>query len=324
MNHSFFPFDLFTFNEQPGLIGAQLRALQTYSMFPPFPWGQWLYGRLLEQHRDHEGDFIELGVGMGGMSLFLALQARVYKRRMYCLDSFVGLPSGHVEFDNPVFRKGDFGPREDSQTSPWLERLQRGVDELELSKTVTIVPGFFEQTLTTLPRATKYAFMHVDCDLYDGVLLSLETLYDRVVDGGFIAIDDFFHPAQGAIRAATHFFNKRRIHPLYHVSFPYAVVVRKGEVAEITASHFAFDGNLYSLDYLRSDRVFCDALEQCRRRAIANEANLGAAENAGLLLSLLNNNGGAKESEIYGYWYALRDFWGAFYDHRVLRPVFTI
>lgn len=90
--HNYFPFDLFEFCEFPGQLGSDIRMLSHYSMFPPFPWGQWLYGRLIEENiKQIEGDFIDLGVGLGGMSLFLGLRAREHQRKMYCLDSFTGM-----------------------------------------------------------------------------------------------------------------------------------------------------------------------------------------------------------------------------------------
>jgi hypothetical protein len=323
-SHDHFPFDLFAFRDFPGPVGRDIRKLARYSMFPPYPWGQWLYARLIEQNIERvEGEFIELGVGMGGMTLFLALRAREHQRRMYCLDSFTGLPSPHPELDNPVFREGDYGPPEGLVVTQWRERLQMRVDDFGLEEVVEIVPGYFEATLPHLPEQTKFAFVHIDCDLYTSVRPVLDLLYDRVADGGYIVIDDFIHPAQGALRATVDFFNARRIIPYFYVSFPYSVVVRKGEQANIESTHFSLDGNIYSLDYLREDGLFLDALERSWQRATDEDAR-EPMENARILLSLLRSDKKSKRSDIYEYWYALRDFWNGFQDHRYDRPVFTI
>src|SRR4051794_9649731 len=135
--HNYFPFDLFEFRELPGQLGSDIRSLARYSMFPPFPWGQWLYGRLIEDNIQRvEGDFIDLGVGKGGMSLFLGLRARDHQRKMYSLDSFTGLPALHPELDNPVFREGDYGPPDGRAITQWKDRLQNKVKEYGLQDVV--------------------------------------------------------------------------------------------------------------------------------------------------------------------------------------------
>lgn len=324
-NHEFFPFDLFQFVEFPGELGDELRELQRYSMFPPFPWGQWMYARLIENDiAQVAGDFVDLGVGMGGMSLFLGHRAREHRRKMFCLDSFSGLPALHPELDNPVFRQGDYGPPDGLPVTQWEARLRKKVNDYNLDETVQIIPGFFEDTLAEFSSEQKFAFVHIDCDLYTSVRPVLDALYDMVSDGGYIVIDDFFHPAQGALRAAACFFNARQIVPLYHVSFPYTVVIKKGEEVDIDTTHISMDGNIYSLDYLRNDELLIQTLEACFKRASDSDAGAEPAKNAQLLLTLLKSTKSDKVSDIYGYWYALRDFWNGFQDHRHTRPVFTI
>ena len=323
--HNYFPFDVFEFVDFPGPLGDELRELQRYSMFPPFPWGQSLYARLIEEEiAQIEGDFIDLGVGKGGMSLFLGFRAREHGRKMFSLDSFNGLPALHPELDNPVFLQGDYGAPDGREETQWKERLKMRARDYGLQDTIKIVPGYFDDTLAKLDPDQKFAFVHIDCDLYTSVRPVLDVIYDRVSDGGFIVIDDYFHPAQGALRAAACFFNARGIVPLYHVSFPYTVVIKKGEQIDINATHFCMDGNIYSFDYLRDDPMLAQALEASCQRASASPDGAEPAANAALLLSLLKRNERAKISDIYGYWYALRDFWNGFQDHRVARPVFTI
>lgn len=325
-SHGYFPFDLFDCHILPGRLGQEIGMLARYSMFPPFPWGQWLYGRLIEENIDAiEGDFIDLGVGMGGMSLFLGLRARDHRRKMYSLDSFVGLPAIHPELDNPVFQKGDYGPPDGRAVTQWKERLRMRAEDYGLHNVIEVIPGYFDETLPLLSPGAKFLFVHIDCDLYTSVRPVLDALYDRVSDGGYIVIDDFFHPAQGPLRAAVTFFNARGIVPLFHISFPYSVVIKKGETAQVANSHFSVDGNIYSLDYLRDDEFFIRTLEECWRRANKSTDGAEPAENARLLLSLLSTaDSPGKRSDIYAYWYALRDFWDGFQDHRLQRPVFTI
>merc|ERR1740130_1539667 len=83
----------------------------------------------------------------------------------------------------------------------------------------------------------KFAFVHLDSDLYDSVYDSLEKVWDRVSEGGCVAIDDFFHHAQGPARAVADFFrlrgNPEGEPPLLYVVPPYAVLIVKGRSAFI-------------------------------------------------------------------------------------------
>jgi O-methyltransferase len=234
------------------------------------------------------------------MSIFLALTARELglEKHVFAADSFEGLPEPDPFKDNPYFSRGEYG-RDTSagglERELWLTAAAFGVVE-----TLIPVSGFFEETLPHLDEGLRFCFVHVDADLYDSVRCGLNYLYDRVVDGGMIAIDDFFHPAQGPARAATEFFGSRGIHPIYHVVFPYAVAVVKGET--VRGPGRSVDGNSYSFDWLRGDEVFVDAVARSAGRARGR-----AQANAELLLELLRSNGD-RRSNVYDYWRALEDF----------------
>ncbi len=145
--------------------------------------------------------------------------------------------------------------------------------------------GFFEDALPQLDPDRRFCFVHIDADLYSSVLCALEQLYDRVVAGGVIAIDDFFHPGQGPARATAEFFNSRGLTPLYHVGFPYSVFVIKEDWGRVLRS---LDGNAYSLEWLRSDDHFLATLERSRKRA--RRQNSRARENCTRLLDTLRTD----------------------------------
>jgi O-methyltransferase len=82
-----------------------------------------------------------------------------------------------------------------------LRRL--GVDEAR----VHLVPGLFEETLVRTDTG-PIELLHLDGDWYESTRVCLEVLYDRVVPGGYVVIDDYgFWP--GA-RQATDEFRARR------------------------------------------------------------------------------------------------------------------
>jgi O-methyltransferase len=68
-----------------------------------------------------------------------------------------------------------------------------------------IRPGWFEETLASLPSDQRFCFLHVDCDLYDSTKTCLHHLYDKVVDGGIIVFDDYFDIGAGERKAVDEF-----------------------------------------------------------------------------------------------------------------------
>jgi O-methyltransferase len=299
-----FPFGVFRQQGFPGDVGELIEAVKPISMFPPYPWGNWLYARVFrERCAGLAGDIVEAGVGMGGMSVFLALLAKRdgLDKQVVSVDSFRGLPPPDPHKDNPYFTAAQYGPasggEEDLLKSFWLATALQGVADR-----VEPVQGFFEDVLPALEPERRFCFLHIDADLFGSVTCALEHLYDRVVEGGIVAIDDFFHPAQGPHQAAAEFFNARRFSPLYHVVFPYSVFLIKSEEASTAAR--SVDGNAYSLESLRRDDFFLQALEESLERSREEPR---ARANCALLLEVLRRE--PRYSDAYDYWRALEEFW---------------
>jgi O-methyltransferase len=272
-------------------------------MVPPFPWGHWLYAREFERRCSRlDGDVIEAGVGLGGTSIFIALLIKQLglSKRVVSVDTFTGLPAPNQRKDNPYFISGEYAPAADQDALQkfWLESAAAGVVDA-----IEPVTGLFADVLPSVAADSAFCFAHIDADLYDSVYVALDCLYDSVVPGGLIVVDDFFHPAQGSLRAATEFFNERGVMPLYHVVFPYSVGVIKGEQADQRPAR-SVDGNAYSLDWLRSDEFFVASVAASKERSSDGRAK----RNADLLCGLLQP-ASPRYDDIYDYWRALEAFW---------------
>lgn len=132
------------------------------------------------------GDFVECGVYRGGSAGVLGYEAirSNLERRLWLYDAFAGMPattSADDEYSRSI--QGMYKGSE-TQTRRILQRL--GVPEDRLR----IVVGWFEDTL---PRSERFpiALLHVDCDFYNPVKLTLETFYSRVEPLGFIVLNDY-------------------------------------------------------------------------------------------------------------------------------------
>jgi len=99
----------------------------------------------------------------------------------------------------------------DDKTNAWcytpLEKVQKRLESTGYSKeNLHYVVGNVMDTLkdtSTIPE--KIAILRLDTDWYESSKFELEQMYDRVVDGGVIIFDDYYH-WDGQRRATDDFF----------------------------------------------------------------------------------------------------------------------
>ena len=121
-------------------------------------------------------DWAEFGVAKGGTAGFIAshMPAGI---KLYLFDSYLGLPEDFTHADGTVYQnhyKGTF----------------RGLPP-EIPSTVR-VDGYFKDTVKSYTG--KFAFMHIDCDLYQSVK---EVLVNDWISAGTIIVFDDYHSYGG-------------------------------------------------------------------------------------------------------------------------------
>lgn len=171
------------------LTGAQLGILRS----------------LLAERRP--GNVIECGVYRAGTTVLLArhLEALGLDKRIYALDSFAGFePEIEEEIDRGLVpAEGRTAFRTNS-----VEYVRRKLRVLGVADRVEVVPGFFEQTLPTIDD--DFCLALIDCDLEKSTEFCLGRLWERIVDGGSVVVDDYQNPFYpGAALAADRFFANR-------------------------------------------------------------------------------------------------------------------
>ena len=183
-----------------GLYAA--RRVARFTMITPAGLADlWRLTRRAEERRVG-GAIVQCGVWRGGAAALMARASRASNRRMWLFDSFEGFPApGAEDGAKGGIAAGDWtAPADDAREA--MRRL--GVDAARVS----IVPGWFR---TTLPRAAPsigaIAILSIDAVLYASVKICLESLYDQVVPGGVVILDDYgYWPG---CRRATHEFLAR-------------------------------------------------------------------------------------------------------------------
>ena len=137
------------------------------------------------------GDIVECGVWNGGSAAIMGVACqddKLFKiRNLWLFDSFQGLP-------RPGKRDGK--RERDSYFEGWnkgdIEKVVKIFNKLGVSlANVKIIAGWFDSTLSATDINT-IAVLHIDADWYDSVKAVLEKLYEKVVPGGFVVVDDYW------------------------------------------------------------------------------------------------------------------------------------
>jgi O-methyltransferase len=152
-------------------------------------------------------DVVECGVRNGGSAALIGAAVKsVDGVRLWLYDTFAGIPEPSVEDGSDAQQfAGDWVGTMD-KVHEVMSRV--GFPEHRLS----FRKGTFQETFQqSLPQ--RVAFLHIDADWYESVLLTLNTFYDRVLDGSPIVLDDFGH-WEGTRKAFYEFCRIRRLQPL--------------------------------------------------------------------------------------------------------------
>lgn len=149
------------------------------------------------------GEFAECGVYRGASAYLISETMQKTPRSFHLFDTFKGIldvkgdPSGHSV--------GDFGDTSLAEVQKFLRTFPF----------VQYHPGSIPETFCTMVDK-KFAFVHIDVDLYKSVLDCCSFFYERVGIGGIIVFDDYgFQQYEfSAKRAVDEFFKDRNEKPI--------------------------------------------------------------------------------------------------------------
>jgi len=174
-----------------------------YSSYTYSPWFENWFLEIFEKIRDHtivsedrcflinrfskhckqlEGDFAECGVYKGGTAKLISLTLKDnsnHQKTLYLFDTFLGMPKAANE-DKSHHKEGDF-----HDTS--LESVK---DFLRDYPFVEFHPGLIPETFEVVTNK-KFAFVHIDVDIYQSVKDCCEFFYERMTKGGIMIFDDY-------------------------------------------------------------------------------------------------------------------------------------
>jgi hypothetical protein len=160
---------------------------------------------------DLPGNFVECGVAAGGSSALLAAVIARYSRRsrrLFAFDTFEGMPPPSAADTQKGIAAEKTGWGGGTCAAPPTS-LREICDKLAVGHLVEPVKGLFADTLPASRNAVgAIAFLHMDSDWYESTWAILDNLYDQIVPGGRIQIDDYAY-WDGCARAVSEFQAKR-------------------------------------------------------------------------------------------------------------------
>jgi hypothetical protein len=180
-----------------------------------------------------QGAIVECGVFKGGSAAVMTM-AGSPQRQIWLFDSFEGLPEpgehdGAMAVEYAGQRAGGalepigqcVGPL-DVVKELFFEKLR--IDPARLN----IRQGWFQDTLPVAKHEIgPIAVLRLDGDWYESTKVCLDHLYDLVVPGGYLLIDDYGY-WEGCKRAVDEFLAARKLHVSLNVVDDSGVWFEKG------------------------------------------------------------------------------------------------
>lgn len=133
------------------------------------------------ERRNISGAVAELGVDFGDTAKYINLY--LPDRNFYLFDTFSG------------FDKRDMDASQ-ARTAELLEyynvrsNADKVLEKMFYPERCIVKEGYFPDSLNGLED--RFAFVHIDCDLYKPITAGLEYFYPRLNRGGFIAVHDYY------------------------------------------------------------------------------------------------------------------------------------
>ena len=181
-----------------------------------------------------EGDFVECGVWKGGAVGLMALanlEFGLNRRNLHLFDSFDSIcyPDENIDGDKAIEDVIKFAGDYNKEMSGLLKPIQGfytslgGPGTIQSNKQllegiikypqeyISYYKGWFQNTIPeNYFKIQKISILRLDCDWYASTKICLDYLYDKVVSGGIIIVDDY-GCYEGCKKAVDEFLEKRSI-----------------------------------------------------------------------------------------------------------------
>lgn len=159
------------------------------------------------------GNIVECGVAGGGSTALMAAVIQRYSKQprwLYAFDSFSGMPAPTEKDRHQGIPADQTGWGTGTCAAPETT-VQEICSKLKVRQIVKTVKGYFQETLPKMRNMVgMISLLHVDGDWYESTQVIFQNLYDRVVNDGYIQVDDYGH-WEGCRQAVHEFAEQKQI-----------------------------------------------------------------------------------------------------------------
>ena len=141
----------------------------------------------IEDTRDVSGDIAEIGCSNGATTVFLNnyMDARNIEKKYYAVDTFSGFVNEDIEFEVTARSKAkDLLVGFDVNKKKWFDRTMQ---ENNIARVRSIEADVNKYDLTGL---APLSFILLDVDLYRPIWKALPELFQALIPGGIMVVDD--------------------------------------------------------------------------------------------------------------------------------------
>ena len=155
------------------------------------------------------GDIVECGVWRGGMLAAIVETLNAKDRPIHVFDSFQGLPEAKtIDGEDAIaWQSNPNGINYHDNCKAEKDYVASLMENLNCTNT-SIYEGWFEDTIPQT-NIKDIALLRLDADWYESTKICLDFLFDNVIEGGLIILDDYF-AWDGCSRALHDFLSERK------------------------------------------------------------------------------------------------------------------
>lgn len=158
-----------------------------------------------EMIKDKHGAVAEAGVFRGDFAKYI--NEFFPESDCYLFDTFEGFCQNDFSYEKHL--------SDISRNDLTLTSQQLVYNKMPNKEKVTILKGYFPETVTDEILNKKFLFVNLDMDLYKPTLEGLKIFYPRMVEGGIILVHDYFNENYPNIKEAITDFEKETCERLH-------------------------------------------------------------------------------------------------------------
>lgn len=170
---------------------------------------------LFKKTVDIPGSIVECGVFKGAsfvrFAAFRELLCNPTAKKMLGFDAFGPFPQTSFDLDQKPREKfiDDSG-----EEGIGKEQLEEVLQQKGIFNNIELIKGDLTKTLPEYIEAhpeLRISFLNIDVDIYEPTKACLDLLYDRMVKGGVVLLDDYVSAFPGANKAVEEFLSDKNV-----------------------------------------------------------------------------------------------------------------